>query len=63
MTPKQYLTKSRESLSLVGDILQGKADGGPVGIAKALYQSAFKGLSGRRVTAQNSGFGNLRPRS
>ena len=61
MTPKQYLTKSRESLSLVGDILQGKADGGPVGIAKALYQSAFMGLSGRLATAQNSGFGNLRP--
>ena len=61
MTPKQYLTKSRESLSLAGDILQGKAEGGPVGLAKALYQSAFMGLSGRLATAQNTGFGNLRP--
>ena len=61
MTPKQYLVKSRESLSLAGDILQGKAEGGPVGLAKALYQSAFMGLSGRLATAQNTGFGNLRP--
>ena len=61
MTPKQYLVESRESLSLAGDILQGKAEGGPVGLAKALYQSAFMGLSGRLATAQNSGFGNLRP--
>ena len=61
MTPKQYLVKSRESLSLAGDILQGKAEGGPVGLARALYQSAFMGLSGRLATAQNTGFGNLRP--
>ena len=61
MTPKQYLVESRESLSLAGDILQGKAEGGPVGLAKALYQSAFMGLSGRLATAQNTGFGNLRP--
>jgi hypothetical protein len=61
MTPKQYLEKSREGLSLAGDILQGKAEGGPVGLAKALYQSAFMGLSGRLATAQNTGFGNLRP--
>ena len=30
-------------------------------MAKALYQSAFMGLSGRLATAQNTGFGNLRP--
>ena len=34
MTPKQYLVKSRESLSLAGDILQGKAEGGPVGLVR-----------------------------
>lgn len=61
MTPKQYLEASRKNLSLAGDILQGKEEGGPVGLAKALYQSAFMGLSGRLATAQNTGFGNLRP--
>ena len=70
MTPKQYLEKSRKALGDAGNMLMGKevldakgnpVQGGPIGIAKALYQSAFMGLSGRLATAQNSGFGNLRP--
>jgi hypothetical protein len=70
MTPKQYLEASRKSLGDAGSMLMGKevlddkgnvVQSGPVGIAKALYQSAFMGLSGRLATAQNSGFGNLRP--
>lgn len=61
MTPKQYLEASRSSLSRAGNILQGKEEGGLMGIGKALYQSAFMGLSGRLATAQNTGFGNLRP--
>ena len=70
MTPKQYLEKSRKALGDAGNMLMGKevldakgnvVQGGPVGIAKALYQSAFMGLSGRLATAQNTGFGNLRP--
>ena len=70
LTPKQYLEKSRKALGDAGNMLMGKevldakgdaVQGGPVGIAKALYQSAFMGLSGRLATAQNSGFGNLRP--
>ena len=70
MTPKQYLEKSRKALGDAGNMLMGKevldakgnvVEGGPMGIAKALYQSAFMGLSGRLATAQNTGFGNLRP--
>jgi len=58
MTPKQYLEASRKNLKLSGDILQGKVEGD---LAKALYQTAFQGGSGRLAIAQNTGFGNLRP--
>ena len=61
MTPKQYLEASRSSLLKAGNILQGKEEGGLGAFGKALYQSAFMGLSGRLATAQNTGFGNLRP--
>ena len=47
----------KEVLDAKGNVVEG----GPMGIARALYQSAFMGLSGRLATAQNSGFGNLRP--
>lgn len=57
-TPKQYLEDSRKNLKLSGDILQGKVEGD---LAKALYQTAFQGGSGRLAIAQNTGFGNLRP--
>tara|TARA_Y100000004_G_scaffold470_1_gene668 strand:- start:958 stop:3987 length:3030 start_codon:yes stop_codon:yes gene_type:complete len=61
MTPKQYLEASRSNLLRAGNILQGKEEGGLGAFGKALYQSAFMGLSGRLATAQNTGFGNLRP--
>ena len=61
MTPKQYLEASRSSLLKAGNILQGKEEGGLGAFGKALYQTAFMGLSGRLATAQNTGFGNLRP--
>ena len=51
-------------LMLIKEVLDAKGEavqGGPVGIAWKTYQSAFMGLSGRLATAQNSGFGNLRP--